>query len=141
MAAHDEILVNYPSGIENQDITDIRDILGGFVSKKASNDTTIGEDRSSVLASSIERQESSTRCKEVGQILVGIADEIDLAHGDSIQDLMGRVGTPNLAFGTFQSVARQLFSWDSIGGQVGKRMMNIKIKQLHHCFSSEGHMA
>ena len=124
MAAHDEVSVNCPRDIEKQDITDIRDILGGFVSKKASNDTTIGEDRSSILASFIEEQEA-TKCTEVGQSLVGIADEIDLAHGEIIQDLMGRIGAPNVAFRTFQSVAKTLFTWDSAGGQVGKPMVNL----------------
>ena len=123
MAAHDEVSVNYPSDIDKQDITDIRDILGGFVSKKASHDTTIGEDRSSILASFIEEQEA-TRCTEVGQTLVGIADEIDLAH-DVLQDLMGTVGAPNVAFRTFQSVAKKFFTWNSAGGQVGKPMVDL----------------
>ena len=116
--------VNYHSGIENQEASDIRDILGGFVSKKAVHDTKIGEDHSSILTSFVEEQESS-RCKEVANILVGIADEIDYLHGGGIEDLMGRIGTPNLAFGTFQSVARQLFTWDSAGGQVGKFTVNL----------------
>ena len=121
MAAHDEVpsSVNYPSDIDRQEIKEIRDILGGFVSKKASNDTTIGEDRSSILASFIEEQES-TKCTEVGQILGGIADEIDSAHSGIIQDLMGIVGAPDVAFRTFRSVAEGLFSLHSSGGQIGK---------------------
>lgn len=115
--------VNYPSSIENQEASDIRDILGGFVSKKAVNDTKIKED---VLPSFLEKQESS-RCKEVADILVGIADEIDGAHGDEIEGVIGRIGTPSLAFATFQSVARQLFSWDSAGGQVGKFTGNLNV--------------
>ena len=124
MAAYDEILVNGPNGAEDQDITEIREILGGFVSKKASNDTTIGEDRSSILTSFIDDEDSS-RCTEVGKVLVGIAEEVQLnfVHGDSIQELMEKVGAPHLAFGTFQSVAKRLFSWDSIGGRVGKSLI------------------
>ena len=118
MAAYGEVQVNYPGGVDKQEVSDIRDIFGGFVSKKASNDTIIGEDHSSILASLIDEQESS-RCKEVADILAGIAEEIDYVHCGGIEDLMGRVGTPNLAFGTFQAVARQLFSWDSVGGQFG----------------------
>ena len=132
MAAHDEVpsSVNYPSDINKQDIKEIHDILGGFVSKKASNDTTIGEDRSSILASFIEEQES-TRCTEVGQTLVGIAGEIDLGHGGILQDLMGRVGAPDVAFRTFQSVAERLFTLNSAGGQFGKPMVNLLGNELY----------
>lgn len=122
MAAYNEVLANCPSDIENQDFTDIRDILGSFVSKKASTDTTIGEDRS--VLSFVDEQESSSRCTEVGQSLARIADEIDTAHGDIIfREFLGKVGTPRLAFEMFQSVAKNFFSWDSTGGRVGKDMM------------------
>ena len=135
MAAHDEVAVNYPSDVGNRDITDIRDILGAFISQRASIDTTIGEDRSSILASCTEgeQQESarestdSNNSKEVGQTLVGIAEEIDHSHGNSlsIQKLMEWIGTPQLAFRAFQSVAKSLFSWDSSGAQVGKPGMRL----------------
>ena len=131
MAAHDEVSsVNYPKGIENRDISEIRDILEGFVSKKASNDITIGEDRSSILASSIEEREAS-KCTEVGQVLVSIADEIDMPS-DVAQGLMERVGAPNAAFQTFCSVAQRLFSWNSIGGKVGKSSINSLIMLICH---------
>lgn len=114
MAAHE---VNYPmdSAIERQDDTETREVLGAFVLTKADND---GES-SSVLTSLIEEHQSSMRCMEVGKELAGIAHEIDFIHDNSIQDLMVRVGTPDLAFETFRSVARQLFSWDTRGGQIG----------------------
>lgn len=125
MAAH----VNYPTHdfSEPNDDSDIRDILHGFVLKRASTDTTIGEDRSSILASFVEDQEPESEsrsqvCTEVGQILVGISDQIDAAHGNIIQELIVKVGNPNLAFRTFQSVARTLFSWDSTGA--GKSTVN-----------------
>lgn len=134
MAAHDEVAVHYPSDV---DVTDIRDILGGFVSQRAINDATIGEDRSSILASCIEEESTpeSTNCKEVGQILVGIAEEIDHAHGNnsSIQRLMEWIGTPRLAFRAFQSVAKRLFSWDSSGAQVGKPGMNLSTSLIDKC--------
>lgn len=115
----------------NLDKQDVRDIFEAFVSRKASNDTTI-EDHSSVLSSCIEEQAGEkefTRCTEVGEALADIADEIDLAHGESIQDLMRRVGAPNEAFGTFQSVASTLFSWDT-GGRIGKPI--VKSRKLNH---------
>lgn len=132
MAAYDEVpsSVNYPKDVDRQEIKEIRDILGGFISRKASNDTTIGEDRSSILASLIEEQDS-TRCTEVGQTLVSIADEIDLGHGGIFQDLMGRVGAPDVAFWTFQSVAGSLFTLNSAGGQVGKPMVNLPGNKLY----------
>ena len=142
MAAHDEVSsVNYSHDIENRDISEIRDILEGFVSKKASNDITIGEDRSSILASSIEEREAS-KCTEVGQVLVSIADEIDMPS-DVAQGLMERVGAPNVAFETFKSVAKSLFSWNSVGGKVGKSSiisMVIIICHGHH-FSSKNIVA
>ena len=109
--------VNYSmnSAIERQDDTETREVLGAFVLTKADNN---GES-SSVLTSLIEEQQSSMKCIEVGKELAGIAHEIDFVHDNSIQDLMVRVGTPDLAFETFRSVARQLFSWDTRGGQIG----------------------
>ena len=74
-----------------------------------------------------EQQESTqeSTCKEVGRDLADIAEEMDHAYGDSIQSLIGRIGTPQLAFRTFQSVANTLFSWGSGGAQVGKLGMNL----------------
>jgi len=128
--AHDEVPSSYPNDVDSRDV---RDLLGGFVSKKADNDATISEDHSSILASCNEdEQRESTQesaSKEVGRDLADIAasisEEIDHAYGDSIQNLIGRIGTPQLAFRTFQSVANTLFSWGSGGAQVGKLGTNL----------------
>lgn len=125
--------VNYSmnSAIERQDDTETREVLGAFVLTKADNN---GES-SSVLTSLIEEQQSSMKCIEVGKELAGIAHEIDFVHDNSIQDLMVRVGTPDLAFETFRSVARQLFSWDTRGGQIVRVTWRRIAALLGFCYS------
>ena len=95
--------------------TEIRGILGGFVSTKASNDPEMDKQSSSILEDCMKEQGGSSDSKLVGRELASIAEEIEDKLGDRLSGILERIGSPDLAFRSFQQIAIGLFTMNGAG--------------------------
>jgi len=103
--------------------TEVHGILGGYVSTKANNDPKLDQESSSILTECTKVENASDASKLVGRELASIADQIEEKLGDRFSGILERLGTPDLAFRSFQRIAVGLFTRDSPNGE-GKYIQN-----------------
>jgi len=97
--------------------TEVRGILGGFVSTKASNDPKMDEQSSTILEDCMKEQTGSSASKLVGRELASIADQIEDKLGDRFSGILEKIGSPDLAFRSFKQTAVGLFTIHSVNGE------------------------
>jgi len=102
---------------ETETKTEVRGILGGFVSTKATNDPKMDKQSSAILEDCMKEQTGSSASKLVGRELAVIADQIEDELGDKFSSILEKIGSPDIAFRSFKEIAVGLFTIDAVDGE------------------------